>query len=40
MGVFVWSTSSDINEITGGFPVPSLDLIDPNVLILDGVRTS
>lgn len=40
MGVFVWSKNSDINEITGGFPVESLRLNDSDILILDDVRTS
>lgn len=40
MGVFVWATNSDINEITGGFPVLSLDLNDSDVISLDIVRTS
>lgn len=37
MGVFVWATNSHINEITGGFPVESLDLPDSDVIALDAV---
>lgn len=40
MGVFVWSTNSFINEITGGFPVQSLALNDSDIIVLDDVRTS
>ena len=40
MGVFVWSTNSHINEITGGFPVQSLALNDSDVIVLDDVGTS
>ncbi|CAD6593272.1 MAG: hypothetical protein ASARMPRED_007228 [Alectoria sarmentosa] len=40
MGVFVWATNSQINEITGGFPVLSLDLNDSTVMSLDVVRAS
>lgn len=40
MGVFVWATNSHINEITGGFPVQSLNLNDTDVMILEVVRTS
>ena len=40
MGVFVWSTNSHINEITGGFPVQSLRLNDSDIIDLDDVRTS
>ena len=40
MGVFVWSTHSHINDITGGFPVHSLGLNESNIMILDDVRTS
>ena len=40
MGVFVWSTNSHLNEITGGFPVQSLRLNDSDIIVLDDVRTS
>ena len=40
MGVFVWSTNSHMNEITGGFPAHSLGLNDSDILVLDDVRTS
>ena len=40
MGVFVWATNSHINEITGGFPVLSLDLNNSDVVSLDVVRAS
>ena len=40
MGVFLWATNSQINEITGGFPVLSLDLNDSDVMFLDVVRAS
>lgn len=42
MGVFVWATGSQINEMTGGFPVISsgdgLNVSD--VTFLDAVDTS
>lgn len=40
MGVFVWSTNSHINEITGGFPVQSLGLNDSDIIVLDDVLAS
>ena len=40
MGVFVWSTNSHLNEITGGFPVQSLRLNDSDIIVLDDVRTT
>lgn len=39
MGVFVWATDSHINEITGGFPVLSLDLNDSVIMASNVVRT-
>ncbi|KAM0802897.1 hypothetical protein BDR22DRAFT_887231 [Usnea florida] len=40
MGVFVWSTNSPINELTGGYPVDLLGLNSSEVMDLNGVQTS
>ena len=40
MGVFVWPTNSDINELTGGFPVGLLTLNSSEIMDLNGVQTS
>ena len=40
MGVFVWSTNSPINELTGGYPVDLLSLNSSEVMDLNGVQTS
>ena len=40
MGVFVWSTKSSINELTGGYPVELLSLNSSEVMDLNGVQTS